>query len=164
MATDSENFDQLLKLLALKKHEQPPPGYFDQFSREVIIRLKHRAVERQSWLDELGEEASWFWKIWAMLEAKPILAGLFGVAVSGLLLTGIIYSQRLERPSFTEAMPSTEKVASEGLHTVLESDKPAYVLLASSTNPVVDIGVPAGLFDGPGLDKVRRASDMLDNK
>lgn len=163
MATNPENFDRLLKLLALKRHEQPPPGYFDNFSHEVIIRLKQRTGERESWLDELGAEASWFWRIWAVLEAKPIFAGLFGVAVFGVLLAGIIYSQRLGQPSSTEALLLPEKVALESPRSLAEADQPGTVLLASSTNPVVDLGTLGGLFDGT-LYKAQPVSLNLDNK
>jgi hypothetical protein len=163
MATNPENFDRLLKLLALKKHEQPPPGYFDHLSREVIIQLRQRTGVRESWLDELGAEASWFWKVWAVLEAKPIFAGLFGVAVSGLLLAGIIYSQRLELPSSAEAVSAPEKVALGNPHAGVEADQPAAVLLASSTNPVVDLGALEGLFDGTRL-KAQPVSLKLDDK
>jgi hypothetical protein len=86
MNPESENFDQLRRLLALKRHEQPPPGYFDRFSRQVIVRIK---------AGEQGDEApnTWLQRFWAVIEAKPVFAGAFGAAVCGVLISGILNSE-----------------------------------------------------------------------
>ena len=41
MNTPPENeFQDLRRLLALKRHEQPPPGYFNNLHRDIIAQLK----------------------------------------------------------------------------------------------------------------------------
>jgi hypothetical protein len=40
MKQDQENFDPLLRLLALKRHEQPPPGYFNVLPAQIRARLE----------------------------------------------------------------------------------------------------------------------------
>ncbi len=39
MNMNEENFDSLRKLLALKRHEQPPPGYFNDLPGRISARL-----------------------------------------------------------------------------------------------------------------------------
>jgi hypothetical protein len=93
MRPETENFEQLRRLLALKRHEQPPPGYFNSFSSQVIARIE--AGERG---DDAVGFARWIWegvwlqRLWEALAAKPALAGVFGVAVCGLLIAAVIYS------------------------------------------------------------------------
>lgn len=88
-----DDFEQLRRLMALKRHEQPPPGYFHGFSREVIVRIKAGELgnESESSVWSFGT-SSLFQRIWATLDARPILAGAFGVAVCGFFVVGALVS------------------------------------------------------------------------
>jgi hypothetical protein len=90
---EQEQFQQLRRLLALKRHEQPPPGYFDSFSREVIVRIRVAQSARSSSIFEsLSWEAPWVQQLLGSLQHRPILAGGFGFAVCALLLGGLAFS------------------------------------------------------------------------
>src|SRR5687767_13212598 len=79
-----ENFDQLRKLLALKRYEQAPPGYFNNFSAKVIARIEaaHSAAER-----------TWWQKLTFQVDFKPALMCGLGVVICGLLSAGVITSR-----------------------------------------------------------------------
>ena len=145
MKSDPENFDRLLKLLALKRHEQPPPGYFDNFSLEVMARLKAGEARKRSWWNDIVDEAPWLRPIWSAFEAKPILAGAFGVVVCGLVLSGIIYSQKLDQTSVTYN-PNLSESLFTGAPKTWALDQPAPTMMAS-TNPVIDPQIPGSVFD-----------------
>ncbi len=83
---ESQEFEQLRRLLALKRHEEPPPGYFHHFSREVTVRIK---------AGETGETKArnWAERIWAMLETKPAFAGAFGASICAVLVSGLLNSE-----------------------------------------------------------------------
>ncbi len=104
MNPEQENFESLRRLLTLKRHEQPPPGYFNRFSREVIARIEagEMGADRRSWI----ENHSWLQSLWRALETKPIMAGTFGAAVCALLFCGIIYSE--QSPSLSVGLPVAE--------------------------------------------------------
>ena len=87
MSNDPREFSQLRKLMALKRHEQPPPGYFNRFSDKVIARIE---------TEELTEFSSWWQWLVNMFDAKPVVACIYGMAVSGLLLMGFKLSERFE--------------------------------------------------------------------
>jgi hypothetical protein len=95
MNAESDNFRELRRLLALKRYEQPPPGYFNNFSRQVMARIE--AGERGSgpaWSEGWVSSSSWLARLWNSFGAKPILAGAFGVAVCSVLISGVAYSDR----------------------------------------------------------------------
>ena len=89
MNPESENFDSLRQLLVLKRHEIPPPGYFDRFPRDVMARIK--AGETGG---EIGVEFSWFRRLLSMFDVKPVFAGAFGTAVCAFLISGVISSEQ----------------------------------------------------------------------
>jgi len=100
MKADQENFDQLRRLLAIKRHEQPPPGYFKDFSQQVIMQIRASGPQTaRDDADRLVWEAPWLQRFWAALEHNPLMAGGFGVLVCALLISGVIYSENMARPS-----------------------------------------------------------------
>jgi hypothetical protein len=143
MNPDSENFEQLRRLLKLKRYEQPPPRYFHDFSNQVIARISlgEAREHRAPFMETLLSEASRWQRIWTAFAAKPFAAGGFGLAMSALLITGMVYSERsnahpmalvqnTESSGFT---PEEIAVAMAADHP-LRTKRPAHE--ASSTDPV----------------------------
>jgi hypothetical protein len=96
MSSNPENFEQLRRLMALKRHEQPPPGYFHHFSREVIVRIKAGETGDQFNASWWSWDGSWLQRIWAAVETRPAMAGAFGVAVCGFFAAGALMSDKAE--------------------------------------------------------------------
>jgi hypothetical protein len=104
MNPDSQNFDSLRQLLALKRHEVPPPGYFDRFSRDVMARIKAGETGGAS-----AAERSWLRRLVSMFDVKPVFAGAFGTAVCAFVISGVISSD--PRPAVGSIMPSTDNAS-----------------------------------------------------
>jgi len=99
MNPESDNFDGVRRLLALKRHEQPPPGYFNTFSSQVISRIQAgETAGSHSLFARLAGDSSWWRSLAALVEAKPAFAGAFGAAVCALLISGIVYSENTPTP------------------------------------------------------------------
>jgi hypothetical protein len=97
MHTEQDNFEQLRRLLALKRHEQPPPGYFNNFSRQVVARIKAgETAASESFFERVLTRVPWLQSIWTGFEAKPIVAGAFGISVCSLLIFGLVSSERID--------------------------------------------------------------------
>jgi len=98
MNIGNQNFDELQRLLKIKRYEQPPPGYFNRFSEKVVARIEK---------GEVGEvkASPWLTTFLRVLDANPILAGALGVVVCGSLIGGIIFSQQGDGQSLATASP-----------------------------------------------------------
>lgn len=79
MNSDSENFEALRKLMAIKRHETPPPGYFDRLPDKIAHRLVH----------EGGSPGFWD-KVLAGLSFRPSFAYSFALAAFGALTFSVI--------------------------------------------------------------------------
>ena len=134
MNPEQENFKDLRRLLVLKRYEQPPPGYFNHFSSEVIARLEAgERFERQSIFETLFWQAPWFQRFWNMLESKPVIAGAFAALVCGFLVAGVGYSDRAESPNTIALVPPA-------------SDSAALVKVEDSSNIGPVAGFPAAVL------------------
>ncbi|MCX7723477.1 MAG: hypothetical protein N2379_10555 [Verrucomicrobiae bacterium] len=154
MATGPDNFDQLRRLLALKKYECPPPGFFHRFTREVMSKLTAPRAAAES-----VEDRTWIVRLWRYLELRPWLAGAAGAAVCALVVGWIVYTRFAEwtppsSPLITHRVPAQPADPMELVH----GERPATPVIATSTNPL-----PPGLFDPFGL-KIERVNLSVSNR
>ena len=167
MKQDTQDFEPLRRLLALKRHETPPPGYFDRFSGEIIARIKAgRHVEEGGWVERLLWEAPWLRRIWASVEASPILVGACSMAACGLLIGGVVYSDKAEVPpvglvtvveSAPEPGPTTVMAAKD--HPLLA--KPAALAGVSSISPIATLPTGGPMLGGIGELQAQRVGWTL---
>jgi hypothetical protein len=149
MNRSEDNFESLRRLLALKRHEIPPPGYFNSFASQVIARI--RAGEETAQAEDAGRlfvESSWLLRFLQMFESKPAFAGAFACSLCLLLLFGIVYA---ERPDATPKAALWAAVTPEASLAVATSPTLAppseQTGLMISTNPVLSLEPVASLFD-----------------
>ena len=95
MQKEPDDFGDLRRLLALKRHESPPPGYFDHFSSKVIARIEAQKLHDsvpvwRRWLSELIE--------------RPALTGAYAVLFGGL---GMVALGLVRNPMTDEGLPPT---------------------------------------------------------
>jgi hypothetical protein len=150
MTEDSQNFEQLQRLLALKRHEVPPPGYFHHFSREIILRIKGGELgdnEARWW----AFDGSWLKWLWMACERRPVLAGGASVALCGFFAAATFISASGDVPAVgvgvSRAVPSNQYVSAQipiapsatpeatVVDSVLNSDFPGFVRTSSGAQP-----------------------------
>lgn len=142
---ESENdFEPLRRLLALKRHEIPPPGYFNNLPRQVMSRI--RAGETAESWEVTGP--SWLFNFLRVFEAKPAFVGAFACSLCLLLLLGIVDAERADstlKSTLLAAVTPPAASFADATSTVL-SPASAPVGLMVSTNPVLSLEPVASLF------------------
>jgi hypothetical protein len=145
MNPEQENFDSLRRLLALKRHEQPPPGYFQDFSAQVLLRIRAgERVDRSSFWESLSWEAPWLQRLWASFETKPILAGALGMLVCGFLVSAIALSEKAANPAVANSEGGTAREDSTPALALQTATAP----LGLSTTGLAPGQSAAVVFDG----------------
>ena len=107
MSENEQNFEQLGKLLKLKQHEVPPPGYFNRFSGQVIARIRAgEAAKPQNFAERMQENSSWLANLLRIFDAKPGMIGGFATSMCLLLLLTVVFAERSEQAPKTSLQRS----------------------------------------------------------
>jgi hypothetical protein len=94
MNTSPDNeFTELRRLLRLKRHEQPPPGYFNHFSANVISALQESPKVRAH-ADSTPNVPAWILGFLERIQARPAFAGAFGAILCAGVIGGIIFYEK----------------------------------------------------------------------
>ena len=149
MKEDGNNFDSLLQLLKFKRQETPPPGYFNNFSSQIIASIRSDAAAEVRTAAEPVSEASWFSNLLQLFEFKPAFAGAFASALCLVLVFGVIYADRPD--SGTQLLlqgsdPSHPSYASLTPATMPATDFVGGGMMASNS-PATSLQPMASVFD-----------------
>lgn len=71
---------RLVRLLSLKRHELPPPGFFDQLPSRILVSLRAGT--------EIAEQ-SWWEKVWQTVVQQPMVGLSYATLGVGAVLFGI---------------------------------------------------------------------------
>ena len=143
---NENNFESLCRLLVLKRHETPPPGYFNYFSSQVLQRIRAGDTGKSAnWLEDLFGQAPWLEKLLQAFDVKPVFASAFAGALCLLLFLGIIYAERPDLSSQPVLQSATTAASFAAISPSL-SQSAGQMGIVSSTDPVLSLQPVASLF------------------
>lgn len=101
MNTEDQNqdFEKLKQLLKLKRYETPPPRYFNDFSGQVVSRIRGgKSGERYEAFENLVTNTPWLRRLWQKLESQPALSGAVAAIACGLMVAGVFLMEKTTPP------------------------------------------------------------------
>lgn len=128
MHSPSDNTDSVQKILRLKRYEQPPPRYFNEFSGKVIARLE-RGEGRASWWERFG------------FDLRPALAAVTGAFACGLVVYGVATADDVS-PADMNGVQSFNSAPAAAVAGSIDLSAASELASANSTNPVSSYGTP----------------------
>ena len=98
MNQSEHNFQDLKRLLKLKRHEVPPPGYFHNFSGNVIAQIKAGGSrESVGMMESLQERLPWLFNFVRLFETKPGVVGGLATSLCVLMVFGLVLTENTEK-------------------------------------------------------------------
>lgn len=154
MSETNDNFQDLKRLLKLKRHEVPPPGYFNHFSGDVMSRI--RAGETSSgegFFERIQSESSFFSALLRILDVKPGVIGAFATSLCVVLVVGVLFVDRGGQDSTDDMVAVAQPTASassanQGLAVATPVSAPESGITIS-TNPISSFQPANTLFGSP---------------
>lgn len=141
MNSDPNEFETLRKLMALKRHEQPPPGYLNQLPNTIIHRI------------ELGECRLTLWeRISTNVALRPTLVYAMGLTMCGALGLSAIF---LAKDEMARTADASSGLALRGVMSATAYAAPVNPVVPpihvanwlGNTNPTVETQPQLSLFE-----------------
>jgi hypothetical protein len=150
MNEKENSFESLRRLLAFKNRETPPLGYFDNFSAQVVNRIRvGYARGRTNAKEQLFAEATWLLKFLQIFEARPAFASAFAGALCLVLVLGIVFAEQPDgsapQPFMAQVAESSSPLAPVST-TALSQPSDPMMLASENTNPATSLQPVASLF------------------
>jgi hypothetical protein len=140
-----QEFEALRRLLKLKRYENPPPRYFNEFSGEVIARIRAGAAEdRSEPLERMEWESPLLQRVLSFFQSKPLFAGGFGAA---LCIGAVTMVALMGRP---ENQPKSPFMTGPVVPETGANPLPAFVGASGVGNPATTPGVTPVALQGAG--------------
>jgi len=146
MNENENQFEPLRRLLALKRHETPPPGYFNTFSSRVISRIRAGEGARS---EGVAEGLSWLLGLVESFQFKPAFAGAFASVLGLFLIFGIVYAERSEstpQPMFQAEIGNNSPLLASVSPTALAQPADQVGGIVASADPVLNFQTAASPF------------------
>jgi hypothetical protein len=148
-----DDFEALRRLLALKRHEKPPPGYFEDFSARVMARIEaEEHMRARSWIDQLRDL---FQAGRAFSQANLIAASGFVFVGAGLFL--VLNPRNPSRPTADAQRVVVEQPFAAGIPTRATWEPFVALHLAPASQDPETNEVPKDLFTLPRLGQFQGA-------
>lgn len=152
MNENEHKFDTVRGLLKLKRHEVPPPGYFNNFSDEVISRIRAgEAAGGRSLTERLQVQAPWLVNLLNLFETKPGVVGAFATSLCLLLLLSVVVGEHSD--SASKGMMVSSDLAAQSVNPLFSAASSVAADesggISVNTNPVISLQ-PVATFFGQG--------------
>jgi hypothetical protein len=156
MSDKNNNFQDLKRLLKLKQHEIPPPGYFNHFSGDIIARIRTGETGGGgSFLEQIQSDSPFASAFLQLFASRPGIVGAFATSLCLLLLVGVLFADRSDtgmatsEPGLFAQSDSSGNEASPTLVASADTLAPPDSGITISTNPVSSLQPVNSLFGAP---------------
>jgi hypothetical protein len=142
----NQDFEKLQHLLKLKRYEQPPPRYFNDFPGQVVSRIRGRTPGgRFESFDDIVHQTPWLRRVWHAVEGRPAISGMLAAMVCGLMIVAVFISENTtsQRLNVLAVGDGTEPANDLATAAALGDNFAGVPQLVSSTN----LGAIKSLFD-----------------
>lgn len=99
----AESQQNLLRILALKRHEGPPRGFFDRLPNRVLVNIRAGSEV---------QDTPWWSRLWESVLGEPMVVTSYAAFVMGAVLFGVSVYHTAVAPewhpaemAFREALP-----------------------------------------------------------
>jgi hypothetical protein len=144
----NQNFEKLQHLLKVKRYEQPPPRFFNDFSGQVTARLRAGETGKLDTFEEAVSQSPWLKQLWRFIEGRPAVSGLFATGVCGLILASSFLSGKMPvQPGLALESEDQSKPVAPGEGSLLATTTAGAsgAVTFTSTNPTSVL--PGSLFN-----------------